>query len=257
MMRQRKKNSAVACIFLAAAAFVFLVCVPPAAADEPLLWWQEEIAPPDEGHIINPEFVRQRQELEQFWLQARRDRKATKQYWRWTKRTHAVGFDNRRAQRTYAVRERELFKIPVYLPKHSDSVSAPAEPVDRSFISDGPFLATGPWPVLPMEESQAFALDQNYRVLWILNDDYAACNGLCKHRARALKVDEESRDWTPLMVSIDATVGTDAAGRKQAYVTLPVESMESGTYMFRVEVIDRAGRLSESGIYYFKVGAIE
>jgi len=114
-------------------------------------------------------------------------------------------------------------------------------------ITGGPYLATGPWPVLPTRAAQAFALNQDYDVLWTFSDDYISCEGLCTHRARYRNVEDAGWVWTWLTVSADPT------GKKHARVTLPVESMQSGTYMFRFEVIDCAKQITRSGTHYFTV----
>jgi len=118
-------------------------------------------------------------------------------------------------------------------------------------IVDGPFLASDAWPVLPTAVSRAFVLDQDYDVLWTFSDDYAYCSGLCTHRARYRKiVDDGSWIWEWLPVT------TDATNKKYAYVTLPIESMEPGEYMFYFDVRDCAGqRTSAPKVYYFKVEA--
>jgi 5-hydroxyisourate hydrolase-like protein (transthyretin family) len=118
-------------------------------------------------------------------------------------------------------------------------------------ITGGPWLAAGTWPLLPTSAAQAMVLDQNYDVLWTFSDDYASCAGLCTHRARYRRiVDDGSWIWTWLPVT------TDATGKKRARVTLPIESMEPGEYMFYFDVRDCAGqRTSAPKVYYFKVEA--
>jgi hypothetical protein len=111
-------------------------------------------------------------------------------------------------------------------------------------IIDGPFLAAGPWPVFPISASQAFVLDQNYGVYWTFSDDYASCSGLCTHLFRYRKVGDTA--WSTLPVS------TDAEGTSYAYVTLPVTSLESGAYEFRMNVRDCAGQWGNSGPKFFK-----
>jgi hypothetical protein len=111
-------------------------------------------------------------------------------------------------------------------------------------IIDGPFLAAGPWPVFPISASQAFVLDQNYGVYWTFSDDYASCSGLCTHLFRYRKVGDTA--WSTLPVS------TDAEGTSYAYVTLPVTSLESGTYEFRMNVRDCEGQWGNSGPKFFK-----
>jgi len=116
-------------------------------------------------------------------------------------------------------------------------------------ITGGPYLAAGAWPQLPTRQEQAFVLNQNYSVLWTFSDDYLSCAGLCQHRARYRKVDDEGWVWTWLPVS------TDAAGTQYAYTELPVTSMEAGTYMFRFELWDCAKQTTRSATYYFSVPA--
>ncbi|MBM4310048.1 MAG: hypothetical protein FJ119_03755 [Deltaproteobacteria bacterium] len=118
-------------------------------------------------------------------------------------------------------------------------------------ITGGPWLAAGTWPLLPTSAAQAMVLDQNYDVLWTFSDDYAFCSGLCTHRARYRRiVDDGSWIWEWLPVT------TDATGKNRARVTLPIESMEPGEYMFYFDVRDCAGqRTSAPKVYYFKVEA--
>jgi hypothetical protein len=111
-------------------------------------------------------------------------------------------------------------------------------------IIDGPFLAAGSWPVFPISESQAFVLNQGYDVLWTFSDDYAICSDLSTHLFRYRKVGDEQ--WSTLPVS------TDPEGKWYAYVTLPVESMENGTYEFRMNVKDCADQWGNSGPKFFK-----
>ena len=113
-------------------------------------------------------------------------------------------------------------------------------------ITGGPFVAAGAWPVLATSSSRATVLDQNEYVLWTFSDDYAFCSGLCTHRARYRKVGDTV--WTWLIPQ------TDSTGKKFAYVELPVESLDAGTYQFYFDVRDCAGqRTSAPKVYYFKV----
>ena len=83
-------------------------------------------------------------------------------------------------------------------------------------------------------------------MLWTFSDDYAACAGLCTHRARLRKVGDTA--WTSIAVS------TDPAGTAYAYATLPAGSLDAGTYQFYFDVRDCAGqRTSAPKVYYFKV----
>jgi hypothetical protein len=111
-------------------------------------------------------------------------------------------------------------------------------------IIDGPFLASGPWPVFPIGASQAFMLNQNYDVYWTFSDDYASCSGLCTHLFRYRKVGDTA--WSTLPVS------TNPEGDWYAYVTLPVQSLEADTYEFRMNVRDCAGQWGNSGPKFFK-----
>jgi hypothetical protein len=111
-------------------------------------------------------------------------------------------------------------------------------------IVDGPFLAAGPWPVFPIGASQAFMLNQNYDVYWTISDDYASCGGLCTHLFRYRKMGDEQ--WSTLPVS------TNPEGDWYAYVTLPVQSLDAGTYEFRMNVRDCAGQWGNSGPKFFK-----
>jgi len=113
-------------------------------------------------------------------------------------------------------------------------------------ITSPPFVAAGAWPALPSSSTRALVLNQDCAVLWTFSDDYAGCAGLCMHRARFRKVGDT--DWTTLAVS------TDPDGNWYAYVTLPVESLDAGTYQFYFDVRDCAGqRTSAPKVYYFKV----
>jgi hypothetical protein len=115
---------------------------------------------------------------------------------------------------------------------------------DPPVIIDGPFLAVGPWPVFPIGVSQAFVLNQNYDVYWTFSDDYAICSALSTHLFRYRKMGDEQ--WSTLPVS------TNPEGDWYAYVTLPVESLENGTYEFRMNVRDCAGQWGNSGPKFFK-----
>ena len=88
-------------------------------------------------------------------------------------------------------------------------------------IGDGPYLATGPWPVLPTAAESAFVLDQNYAVVWTFSDDYAACRDtkLCTHTAEYREIGGSK--WSAL------EVGTDPDGTRFAYVKLPVEACKT------------------------------
>lgn len=113
-------------------------------------------------------------------------------------------------------------------------------------ITGGPWLAAGSWPLLPTSASRAFMLSQDYDVLWAFSDDYASCAGLCTQRARYRKVGDTA--WTGMEEY------TDPTGRAYAYTTLPVASLENGTYQFRVEFLDCAGQKSSTGkLFYFTV----
>jgi hypothetical protein len=115
-------------------------------------------------------------------------------------------------------------------------------------IESGPFLATGAWPQLANSASSALVLRQNYDVLWTFNDDYASCSGLwlCTHRSRYRKVGDTVWTWIPVSV--------DPEGIWYAYATLPVDSLDAGTYQFHFDVMDCAGqRTYAPWVYYFKV----
>jgi len=116
-------------------------------------------------------------------------------------------------------------------------------------IEAGPFLAAGFWPLLPRGESGAFVLTKNYNVLWTFSDDYASCeDGLCTHRARYKDVNSGDWVWTWL------TPDTDPTGEWYAYVTLPVDSLAAGTYMFHFDVTDCIGQITKAPrVYYFTV----
>ncbi|MBM4310014.1 MAG: hypothetical protein FJ119_03570 [Deltaproteobacteria bacterium] len=123
---------------------------------------------------------------------------------------------------------------------------AVAPPDNPPVIGDGPFISSGPWPVLPLSETEALVINHNVSVLWNFSDDYASCSGPCTHRARYRKDGEEQWVWLD-------TVETDPTGKQYARVELPVEQMHNGTYMFRFEVRDCARQRTDSKTYYFKV----
>ena len=112
-------------------------------------------------------------------------------------------------------------------------------------ITAGPFLAAGAWPALARSEQNAWTLMQDSFVLWTFSDDYASCGGPVTHRAWYRMVGEES--WTSLAVS------TDPEGTWYAYVALPVESLDAGTYQLLFDARDCAGQYRTPGYYYFKV----
>jgi hypothetical protein len=116
-------------------------------------------------------------------------------------------------------------------------------------IGDGPFIASGSWPVLPKSSGRAFVLRQDTDVLWTFSDDYAGCAGLCTHRATYRRVGDTA--WTAIPVS------TDPDGTWYAYATLPASGLDAGTYQFRMDVKDCAGqRTFSTYYYYFKVEAM-
>jgi hypothetical protein len=120
-----------------------------------------------------------------------------------------------------------------------------ARPDHSPAITAGPFLAAGPWPLLPTSADSPMILKKNYSVLWSFSDDYVSCAGLCTHRARYMPVDGST--WTDLSVS------TDPDGTWYAFAELPVLELENGTYGFVFDVTDCAGQTTYSSTYYFKV----
>ena len=120
-----------------------------------------------------------------------------------------------------------------------------ARPDKPPVIGDGPFVAAGPWPLLPTSQESPMVLKKNYSVLWTFSDDYVSCPGLCTHRARYKPVDGST--WTDLSVS------TDPDGTWYAFAELPVSQLENGTYGFVFDVTDCAGQTTYSNTYYFKV----
>ena len=114
-------------------------------------------------------------------------------------------------------------------------------------VTSGPYVADGSWPwaVLPMSPDNPLVLDQNVSVLWTFTDDYTFCSGVCSHMAEYQVLGEST--WTPLAVS------TDPSGKSYAYVDLPIEQFQNGTYAFRYSVTDCAGQTTQSETYYFKV----
>jgi hypothetical protein len=83
-------------------------------------------------------------------------------------------------------------------------------------------------------------------VLWTFSDDYATCGGACTHRVRYQPADGSGTQTWP-------EVSTDATGEGYAYVSLPIESMENGTYAFVIDVIDCNGQVTRSSPYFFEV----
>ena len=115
-------------------------------------------------------------------------------------------------------------------------------------IESGPFLAAGTWPVLPSRKSSAgtMVLTRDYDVLWTFSDDYAACDGLCTHRARYALVGDAV--WTSIPVTADGT------GAWYATATLPAGSLAPGAYKFYFDVTDCAGQKTYApSISYFVV----
>jgi len=109
----------------------------------------------------------------------------------------------------------------------------------------GPFLAAWIWPVLATSEANAFTLTQNYNVLWTFDDDYSTCEGFCTNRAKYRRLD--GTQWFELPAELDST------GKWAAFVELPVNKMQDGTYLFQTQIVDCAGQITTSRNYYFKV----
>ena len=122
-------------------------------------------------------------------------------------------------------------------------------PDNPPVFGDGPFLAAGPWPLLPTSQESPMYLKRNYSVLWTFSDDYGSCTGPCTHRARYKPVDGST--WTELPVS------TDPDGTWYAFAELPVSQLKNGTYCFVFDVTDCAGQATPSGTYYFTVNKID
>ena len=119
-------------------------------------------------------------------------------------------------------------------------------PDDAPFLTAGPFLAAGTWPMMPTSAESPMYLDQNYSVLWTFSDDFASCSAACTHAAQYQALGDST--WTAL------TVNTDPTGKKYAYVDLPVESLQNATtYAFRYSVTDCASQTTQSQTYYFRV----
>ena len=114
-------------------------------------------------------------------------------------------------------------------------------------IELGPFLAAGPWPVLPTDPDNPMILTQDYSVLWTVSDDYASCPEFCTHTAEYQAVGESA--WTEL------TVTADPIEEWYAYVDLPIETtlQNATTYALRFTVTDCAGQSTDSGLYYFRI----
>jgi hypothetical protein len=119
-------------------------------------------------------------------------------------------------------------------------------PDNPPVIGDGPFLSSGPWPVLALSQAKALVIKHNVNVLWNFSDDYVTCSRPCTHRARYRRVGEEQWVWLD-------NIATDATAKKYAYVELPVAQLRNGSYMFRFDVQDCARQRTESQTYYFNV----
>ena len=87
-------------------------------------------------------------------------------------------------------------------------------------------------------------LDINHDVLWTFSDDFASCSGACAHVAEYQAVGDSG--WKPLPVTVNVAKG-------RVRVTLPVESLQNGTYAFRFAITDCASQTTQSATYYFKV----
>jgi len=131
-----------------------------------------------------------------------------------------------------------------------ECVNGTCQPIDNPpAITAGPFLAAGPWPLLPTAAESPIYLDQNYSVLWAFSDDFVSCSGACTHTAQYQIAGGST--WTSIDVTADAAKG-------YAYVTLPVESLQNATtYAFRYSVTDCASQTTQSATYYFRVATTD
>lgn len=89
--------------------------------------WQQEIPPPaDPNRVINPEYLKKRQELEDSWNQLHRQNNMTRQYSRWTNnRSHTkYRSDNRALKKTNRLK-RELRKTPMYVEQGAPPAPGP------------------------------------------------------------------------------------------------------------------------------------
>ena len=85
-------------------------------------WWkqglerQQETPPPaDPNQVINPEYLKKKQELEEAWNQLYRQNHMSRQYDRWTRRSQNKVLSDNRARKKTMLLERELAKTPVYI----------------------------------------------------------------------------------------------------------------------------------------------
>ena len=98
------------------------------------LEWQQEIPPPaDPTQVINPEYLKKKQELNEAWNQLQRQNNMSRQQYRWTNKSHSKYLsDNRARQKTIRL-ERELAKTPVYITTGTPPAPGP-EPAGEVLI---------------------------------------------------------------------------------------------------------------------------
>ena len=99
------------------------------------LWWQQEIPPPPEpNQVVNPEYLKKQEELNNSWGQLHRQNSMTRQYDRWTMERNTTKFrgDRRALQKTNRL-EAELKKIPMYVEQGAPPAPGP-EPVGEVLL---------------------------------------------------------------------------------------------------------------------------
>lgn len=92
-------------------------------------WWQQEIPPPPEpNQVINPEYLKKQEDLNNTWLQLNRQNSMTRQHHRWTRNSTTKYRSDIRALQKANRLTAELKKTPLYIEQGAPPAPGP-EPV--------------------------------------------------------------------------------------------------------------------------------
>jgi hypothetical protein len=90
------------------------------------LWWQEEIPPPTKpNQIINPEYIKKQQELNDSWNQLQRQNHMARQSHRWRYTTRNPGKSDGLSRNKITSLTSELKKTPMYVDKTAPPAPGP------------------------------------------------------------------------------------------------------------------------------------
>lgn len=89
------------------------------------LEWQQEIPSPGPNQIINPEYLKKKQELNDSWNQLQRQNSMARQHARWTRESPSKSRSDSRALHKTISLESELKKIPMYLEQGAPPAPGP------------------------------------------------------------------------------------------------------------------------------------